>query len=156
MFGVVTVAVVAFVMMILILSVGGAVTALAADRAAGAKVGTAHSGIGRIITDGRGRTLYLFEKDKRGRSACSGSCAVEWPPLVTHGKPVALAGVRKSLLGVIRRSNGSMQVSYAGHPVYRFIGDSRRGQTSGEGLDDFGGGWDALSPAGKKIEGGDS
>lgn len=130
--------------------------AVAATAAAGsgarASVGTARTGIGKVAADAHGRTLYLFEKDRRGRSACSGLCTSYWPPLLTHGKPVALHGVKRSLLGTIRRSDGSRQVTLAGHPLYRFSGDSRRGQTTGEGLTDFGAGWDAVSPSGKKIE----
>jgi len=129
------------------LSLAGLSAAIAAGNSASrlATVSTARTG--------QGRTLYLFEKDKRGHSACSGTCATYWPPLVTHGKPIAANGARKALLGTIRRADGSMQVTYAGHPVYRFLLDSKHGQTKGEGLNDFGGGWDALTPAGKKIEG---
>jgi predicted lipoprotein with Yx(FWY)xxD motif len=108
--------------------------------------------LGRIIVNEQGRTLYLFEKDRRRHSACSGACAMYWPPLLTHGKPVAGNGARQALLGMIRRSDGTTQVTYAGHPLYRFRLDSKRGQTNGQGLNDFGGGWDALTPAGKKIE----
>lgn len=118
----------------------------------GATVSTARTGLGRVIVEGQGRTLYLFEKDRRGHSACSGTCAAYWPPLLTHGRPLASGGARQSLLGTIRRANGSSQVTYAGHPVYRYLLDTARGQTRGEGLDDFGAGWDALTPAGKKIE----
>jgi predicted lipoprotein with Yx(FWY)xxD motif len=117
-----------------------------------ATVSTARTGLGRIIVDGRGRTLYLFERDRRRHSACSGACAVYWPPLITRGKPIARGGARQSLLGTIKRANGSRQVTYAGHPVYRFVQDTKRGDTKGEGLTFFGGGWDALTPAGKKIE----
>ena len=140
-----------------VLSLAGLGAAFAAGDSAsqGATVATAKTGLGRIVVDGRGRTLYLFEKDKRGRSACSGACATYWPPLLTHGKPIAGGGARQSLLGVIRRADGTRQVTYAGHPLYRFALDTRRGQTKGEGLNDFGGGWDALAPSGKKIEGGD-
>jgi predicted lipoprotein with Yx(FWY)xxD motif len=77
-----------------------------------------------------------------------------WPPLITREKPVAGRGLKQSLLGTIRRANGSRQVTYAGHPLYRYVLDTRAGQTNGEGLQDFGGGWDVLSAAGKKIEGG--
>jgi predicted lipoprotein with Yx(FWY)xxD motif len=118
----------------------------------GATVATARTGLGRIIVNGSGRTLYLFEKDRRGHSACSGACAAFWPPLLTHGKPIAKGGARQSLLGTIRRTNGTRQVTYAGHPLYRFVEDTRRGQTKGEGSILFGAGWDALSPAGRKIE----
>jgi predicted lipoprotein with Yx(FWY)xxD motif len=124
----------------------------ASSNASGAKVGTARTGLGRVIVDSRGRTLYLFEKDKRHKSACAAACAAVWPPLVTKGKPAAIAGAKRSLLGMIRRADGRKQVTYAGHPVYRFVEDTRRGQTHGEGSQEFGGGWDALTPAGKKIE----
>jgi predicted lipoprotein with Yx(FWY)xxD motif len=112
----------------------------------------ASSSLGRVLVDGRGRSLYLFEKDRRGRSACSGACATYWPPLLTKGKPVAGAGARQSLLGVIRRPDGTTQVTYAGHPLYRFALDTKPGQTHGEGLHDFGAGWYVLGPAGSKID----
>ena len=139
------------------LSLAGLTTALAASDSTSrtATVSTARTGLGRVIVDGRGLTLYLFEKDKRGRSACSGACAAYWPPLLTRGKPMASNGAKQSLLGTIKRPNGSRQVTYAGHPLYRFVQDTRRGQTTGEGSQLFGAGWDALSPAGKKIEKGD-
>jgi predicted lipoprotein with Yx(FWY)xxD motif len=126
--------------------------ATAASSSAGAKVGTARTGLGRVATDVGGRTLYLFAKDKRGHSACSGLCATYWPPLLTHGKPVAMKGVKASLLGTTKRSDGTRQVTIGGRPVYRFSGDSRRGQTTGEGLKDFGAEWDAASPSGHRIE----
>ena len=115
-------------------------------------VAGAPSELGRILVDSRGRTLYLFEKDRKGQSACSGLCTTYWPPLLAHGKTTAGKGARRSLVGSIRRADGSRQVTYAGHPLYLFSGDSRRGQVNGEGLTDFGASWDALTPAGKKIE----
>ena len=134
---------------------GSAAKASAPMTVAGvAKIGVASSPLGRIVVDGKGRTLYLFEKDKNGHSACSGECATFWPPLITHGKPVARPGAKRSLLGTTRRANGSEQVTYGGHPLYRFSLDTKPGQTKGEGLQDFGGGWDVVSPAGKKIESG--
>jgi predicted lipoprotein with Yx(FWY)xxD motif len=129
-------------------------TALAGTNSQGARVSVASSSLGKIIVDSRGRTLYLFEKDTRGHSACSGTCAMYWPPLITRGKPIAGHGLKKSLLGTIRRANGARQVTYAGHPLYRYVLDTKAGETNGEGLQDFGAGWDALSAAGKKIEGG--
>ena len=132
---------------------GSAAKMSSSNRVSGAaKVGVGRSALGRIIVDGKGRTLYLFEKDKKRRSACYGPCATYWPPLLTRGKPVARAGAKQMLLGMTRRTNGSRQVTYAGHPLYRFVQDRKPGQTNGEGLQDFGGGWDVLSPAGKKIE----
>lgn len=136
------------------LSVAGLSMAMAANESAHnqTSVSSARTGLGRIVVDGRGRTLYLFEKDRRGHSRCSGTCAVYWPPLLTHGKPMAGGGAKQSLLGTIRRANGARQVTYAGHPLYRFVEDTKRGQTKGEGSQLFGAGWDALTPAGKKIE----
>jgi predicted lipoprotein with Yx(FWY)xxD motif len=138
------------------LSLAGLSTALGASDLASraAKVSTAKTNLGKVIVNGQGRTLYLFEKDKHGKSACSGACAMYWPPLITHGKPMAAGGAKQALLGTIKRSNGSRQVTYAGHPVYTFLLDTKRGQTKGEGSTFFGAGWDALSPAGKKIESG--
>jgi predicted lipoprotein with Yx(FWY)xxD motif len=128
-------------------------TGLAAGSSAakGTTVKAAKSHLGKIIVDGRGRTLYLFEKDKRGHSACSGACAAYWPPLLTTAKPVAGTGVKKSLLGTIRRSNGKKQVTYNGHALYRFVQDTRPGQVKGQDTHFFGGGWYVISPSGKKI-----
>jgi predicted lipoprotein with Yx(FWY)xxD motif len=117
-----------------------------------ATVTTARTGLGQIVADGRGRSLYLFEKDSKGRSACSGACTVYWPPLLTSGKASAIKGAKASLLGSIRRADGSRQVTYAGHPLYLFSGDTRRGQTNGEGLKDFGASWYVLTSVGKKID----
>jgi predicted lipoprotein with Yx(FWY)xxD motif len=115
------------------------------------KVGTASSKLGRILVDRHGRTLYLFAKDKNGKSACSGACAAYWPPLIASSKPRAVTGAKQSLLGRTRRADGRMQVTYRHHPLYRYAGDMGRGQTNGQSLDDFGGEWWVLSPAGNKI-----
>ena len=137
-----------------VLFVVGSVAAIAAasPATASATVATAQSGLGRIVVDGRGRSLYLFEKDRHGHSACAGVCAAYWPPLLTNGSSTAIKGAKPSLLGTIRRADGSRQVSYAGHPLYFFSGDAARGQTNGEGLHDFGAGWYVLAPSGKKID----
>ena len=122
------------------LSLAGLSSSLAASDSASraATVSTAKTNLGKIIANGRGRTLYLFERDKHGKSACSGACAKYWPPLITHGKPVAAGGAKQALLGTIKRSNGARQVTYAGHPLYTYLLDTRRGQTSGEGSTLFG------------------
>jgi predicted lipoprotein with Yx(FWY)xxD motif len=129
-----------------------AAVAAANPAARSATVTTARTGLGQIIVDSRGRSLYLFEKDTHARSACSGVCATYWPPLLTNGQPIATKGAKHSLLGSIRRADGSRQVTYAGHPLYFFSGDSKRGQTNGEGLKDFGAGWYVLTGSGKKID----
>jgi len=129
-----------------------ATTSPAAGAAGAAKVSVANSTLGHIVVDGTTRTLYLFEKDTTGHSACYGQCATYWPPLLSHGTPVAGSGATQSLLGTIRRTDGSNQVTYAGHPLYQYVNDTKPGQTTGEGLNLFGAGWDALTPAGAKIE----
>jgi predicted lipoprotein with Yx(FWY)xxD motif len=116
------------------------------------KVGTANSPLGRIVVDNKGRTLYLFENDNIRHSTCYGQCATYWAPLLSHGKPLARAGLRQSLLGTTQRANGSDQVTYAGHPLYRFLPDRTTGEAKGVGSHAFGAGWDVLSPAGNKIE----
>ena len=107
--------------------------------------------LGRILVDGSGRTLYLFRKDKGTKSECAGACAKGWPPLMTSGKPKAAGGVEAKLLGTTRRASGT-QVTYAGHPVYRFAGDKRAGQTNGEGSKAFGAAWYVLAPNGHAID----
>jgi len=131
----------------------GSAAMVSASSAPGAtKVGIASSRLGRIVVDSKGHTLYAFAKDRNGRSACSGTCATYWPPLLTSGKVRAGHGVRPSLLGTTRRGAGKLQVTYNRHPLYTFTLDKKAGQTNGEGLSDFGGVWEALSPAGKKVE----
>ena len=114
-----------------------------------------HKGsLGRMLVNANGRTLYLFEKDKNGKSACMGTCKSFWPPLLTKGKPRAAAGVKAAWLGTTKRSDGGVQVTYRGHPLYRFSLDTKAGQTKGEGLDDFGAHWYAVSPKGTKLTSG--
>jgi predicted lipoprotein with Yx(FWY)xxD motif len=129
-------------------------SALAANHVAGAgvKVGVANSGLGRVLIDGRGRTLYLFEKDTHGKSSCAGQCAAFWPPLIASGKPLATAGAKASLLGTTKRADGRLQVTYNHHPLYSFVKDTSKGQTNGEALDAFGAEWYAISSAGSKVE----
>jgi predicted lipoprotein with Yx(FWY)xxD motif len=115
-------------------------------------VGVAKSKLGRMLVDSRGRSLYLFEKDKNGKSSCNGACLAYWPPLIASGKPHAKPGVKAALLGRTKRADGRWQVTYKRHPLYTFVGDTKKGQTNGEGLTDFGGSWDVVSPSGAKIE----
>src|SRR5262245_43712874 len=92
------------------------------------------SSLGRILVDSRGKTLYLWAHDRGRKSTCYGDCAAYWPPLLTRGKPVARGGAHANLLGTSRRRDGRMQVTYAGHPLYYFVQDTKPGQTKGEGL----------------------
>ncbi|HEX6662086.1 MAG TPA: hypothetical protein VF025_00290 [Gaiellaceae bacterium] len=118
----------------------------------GALVSIHKTVLGKVLADGRGHTLYLFEKDKNGMSSCNGACVTYWPMVPGAAKPRAGDGVRASLLGRTKRADGRRQVTYAGHPLYTFVGDKKAGQTAGEGLTDFGAAWDAIAPNGKPIE----
>lgn len=109
------------------------------------------TGLGKILVDSGGRTLYLFRKDTGGKSKCSGTCAVNWPPLLASGRPVAGSGIKASELGTTRRSDGRTQVVYNHHPLYRFVGDTKPGNTIGQGLTAFGARWFVVSPAGNQI-----
>jgi predicted lipoprotein with Yx(FWY)xxD motif len=122
-----------------------------ANGTGGTTVSTAKSRLGRILVDGRGITLYDFVKDKHGTSSCYGACAAVWPPLITKGKPHAGHGVRPSLLGTTKRKDGKLEVTYNHHPLYYFVNDRKPGQTTGQGLNQFGGPWWVLSPAGREI-----
>jgi predicted lipoprotein with Yx(FWY)xxD motif len=121
-----------------------------------ATVKTASSKVGTILVDANGRTLYLFEKDQPNKSACAGACASAWPIDHTSAAPKAGGQVKASLLGTIKRSDGTTQVTYNKQPLYYYAGDTAAGQLNGQGLNAFGGGWDVLSPSGNKIEGGNS
>jgi predicted lipoprotein with Yx(FWY)xxD motif len=116
-----------------------------------ATVSLRKTNLGPILVNSTGRTLYLFAKDRNSKSACSGSCARFWPPLLARGKPTAGPGVKASLLGTTRRSNGSLQVSYNRHPLYTYALDKRAGQTKGEGSFAFGARWWAVSARGKAV-----
>ena len=131
-----------------------AASAFAAGGNAIVKVGP--SNLGRILVDAHGKTLYIWAHDKSSKSTCNGACAGYWPPLITKGRPQAIAGANGKLLGTSRRSDGRMQVTYAGHPLYYFVQDTKAGQTNGEGLTDFGGRWDPVSAAGKAVRRGAS
>jgi predicted lipoprotein with Yx(FWY)xxD motif len=118
----------------------------------GAQVKAAKTSLGRVLVDGHGKTLYLFAIDKRGKSVCSGQCAVFWPPLLSRTKAVAGTGVKASLLGTTMRAGGKLQVTYNGHPLYFFKSDAKAGQVKGEGVNGFGGLWWAVSPAGAAVK----
>ena len=111
------------------------------------------AGLGTILVDSNGRTLYLFQRDARGRSACAGACAAAWPPLRRRDVPLAGDGLRASLVGLIPRSDGGPQVTYNGHPLYLFRGDEVPGRTSGQGVNAFGGLWYALTGSGDAVTG---
>jgi predicted lipoprotein with Yx(FWY)xxD motif len=111
-----------------------------------------HSGhLGTYLTDGSGKTLYLFASDHGGTSTCSGACLSALPTLVAKGTPSASGAAKTSMIGTITRSDGSKQVTYGGHPLYYFSGDSASGDTHGEGVDGFGAKWWGVAPSGGAI-----
>src|SRR4051794_32511100 len=126
--------------------------ATAAPRAAAssATVTARTTKLGRVVVDAHGRTLYLFEKDKHGKSACDGACATAWPPLMTIGRPKAAGGAEAKLLGTTHRSNGT-QATYDGWPLYTFVQDTKAGQTTGQGSTGFGAAWWVLQTNGHPI-----
>jgi predicted lipoprotein with Yx(FWY)xxD motif len=117
-----------------------------------AKVMLRSTSLGSVLVDARGRTLYLFEADTKAKSACYGQCAAAWPPFLTNGAPSSGVVAKKGLLSTAKRKDGTLQVVYAGHPLYFFKADARAGQTKGEGIVHFGGSWYAVSAAGKPVE----
>ena len=104
------------------------------------------------LVDGQGRSLYLFKADKTRSSTCSGQCAQAWPPVVAKGEPRPVKGVRAGLLGTSTRGDGDDQVTYAGHPLYRYAGDQAAGDTNGQGLDQFGAEWYLVMASGEPLE----
>ena len=141
----------AFAASAVVASIAAALALAGGTQTGGTKVALANSPLGHILVDSKGITLYDFVKDKRTTSACYGACAALWPPLTTTGKPHAGTGVRASLLGTTKRTDGKLEVTYNGHPLYYFVTDRKPGQTTGQGVNQFGAPWWVLSPAGKEI-----
>jgi predicted lipoprotein with Yx(FWY)xxD motif len=111
------------------------------------------SGIpGKALVGSDGRTLYLFQADLHGTSACSGACAAAWPPDIVTGTPRAGSGVSQALLGTITRPDGTMQVTYDGHPLYYFTADAAAGTARGQGVKAFGAEWYVIGASGSKID----
>src|SRR5262249_8323138 len=113
---------------------------------------TAHpSRYGKILFDGRGRVLYLFARDRGGRSSCDGACAKAWPPFLTKQRPQAISGLNARLLGTTKRSDGTLQVTYAKHPLYYFKKDTKPRQITCQNVANFGGLWLVVAPNGKAV-----
>jgi predicted lipoprotein with Yx(FWY)xxD motif len=137
----------------LVLAALAAVLAVPASSSARAQSSVAAhvSKYGRILFDGRGFVLYSFARDPRGRSTCAGACAKKWPPYIVGGRPAAGVGARASLLGAIRRSDGSLQATYAGRPLYYYVNDKKPGQILCQGVSLFGGLWLVVRPDGHPV-----
>jgi len=138
---------VAFLAAALLIVVAGAVAGTATT---GTVVRVHKTSLGKVLATSKGFTLYLYTGDHHNKSTCSGFCSSLWPPLTTTGRPRAGKGVNQSLLGTTRRPNGKLQVTYNGHPLYRYSSDKKPGQTNGEGYGQL---WYAVSAAGNKVTG---
>jgi predicted lipoprotein with Yx(FWY)xxD motif len=133
---------------------GGAENASATSSEGGSGEGTIAAaeieGLGPVLVDAEGMTVYLYTPDKGTESTCYGECEAAWPPVVAAGKPTAGEGAMSTALGTTKRKDGTMQVTYEGHPVYTFSGDSASGEANGQELD---GTWFALDEAGEAVKG---
>lgn len=118
---------------------------------AGTVVTSASNSLGKILVASNGHTLYIFAKDTPPTSSCYGACATLWPPLLTKGKPVASGGVSASHLGTTKRTDGTLQVTYYGHPLYTYVSDSAAGDTTGQALNLNGGLWYVIGVDGTVI-----
>ncbi len=110
--------------------------------------------LGEFLVDGSGRTLYLFVQDKSADSTCYGDCAKYWPPLLTSGTPHAATGVNPALLGTTKRNDGTLEVTYGGHPLYYVVTDHNPGDVTGQAVNNFGAPWYAVGPDGNRITAG--
>jgi len=136
-------------------SSGGGNTAKVAPNTGGSTAGavvTTHSGPdGTYLTDGKGRTLYLWAADSSSSSACNGTCATSWPAYTTSGTPSASGKAKQSMLATSKRNDGSTQVTYNGHPLYYYSGDSAAGDMNGQGSNQYGAVWYIVAPNGSSI-----
>jgi predicted lipoprotein with Yx(FWY)xxD motif len=132
---------------------GGDTTSTEAAGAANGAVVSVGSvpGLGRVLVDAAGLTLYDFHKDKGATSSCYGACAGVWPPLTTEGEAQTSNGAMASKLGTTSRKDGSTQVTYAGHPLYTYVEDKKPGDSRGNDFSSFGAQWYALAPSGAEA-----
>jgi predicted lipoprotein with Yx(FWY)xxD motif len=128
-----------------------ATASTATASARGPKLKVISSDYGPILADGHGKALYLFTADKGKASNCSGDCATAWPPYIVKKVPTALSGAKPGLVGVTRRSDGKLQATYAGHPVYYYEGDRSPGEVNCQAAVEFGGYWYVVRSNGRAV-----
>ena len=124
---------------------------MAADERFRPSVVVESSSFGPVLFDGRGFVLYGFTRDRRGKSACSRTCAKAWPPFIVKSRPRGGAGVDAARLGTLRRADGSLQATYAGRPLYYYVGDRKPGQILCQNVTEFGGIWRVVRPSGRLV-----
>src|SRR4051812_33577505 len=120
--------------------------------ATGVQVSLRKVSFGKVLVGPNSHTVYLFLKDTGTTSTCTGKCAVAWMPLTSSGQAQAGSGLNQSLFGSTKRTDGTMQVTYGGHPLYYYDDDKKPGMTEGEGKKEFGAEWYAVGADGKKVE----
>ena len=138
---------------------GNATAAQAPPKAAsgqGTEVNVAPTGLGKVLVDSKGQTIYLFKKDTGPKSTCFGECDIDWPAVRANGAATAGDGANASMVATTKRSDGAPQVTYNGHPLYLYEGDQEPGDTNGQGVTAFGAAWYALTPSGNQASGGTS
>ena len=129
-----------------------AASPVASPAATGTKIAVAtNAKLGQLLVDDKGMTVYLFVADTGTASTCYTSCASIWPPVLTNGAPQAGTGADASLLGTTTRTDGKIEVTYAGHPLYYFVQDKAAGDATGQGVNGFGGLWWVLTPSGAAM-----
>jgi predicted lipoprotein with Yx(FWY)xxD motif len=132
---------------------GSAASPAGARSGAAITIATRHGTDGTYLTNRSGRAVYLWVADTSDSSTCSGACAAAWPPVTTKGAPQASGSAHAGDLGTTRRSGGTLQVTYDGHPLYYYAGDTGAGQTNGQGSNGFGAKWWLVAPSGSAITG---
>jgi predicted lipoprotein with Yx(FWY)xxD motif len=136
----------------LLVLAGGAASLGSASSHARPTLASGRSSYGTILFDGKGHALYAFTRDKRGgASRCYGDCAAAWPVYYARTALRAGKGVKLALIGKVRRSDGKLQVTYNGWPLYYYVGDRRAGQVSCQNVDEFGGTWLVVRPSGRLV-----
>jgi len=135
----------------LLLALAGTAIAHTAGAASAGPALTLHkTPFGKVIFNGSDRALYLFGRDKGGKSSCYGSCAKAWPPYIVKSKPSARSGVNSGLVGTTRRKDGKLQVTYGGHPLYFYSADPK-GKAKCQKVVNSGGIWLVVNAAGKAV-----
>jgi predicted lipoprotein with Yx(FWY)xxD motif len=132
-------------------SPSAAASSPAAAGSGGTVITTAKSSAGTVLVSGTGKAIYLWAKDTGDMSNCTGACAGAWPPVTTTATATAAGGANASDIGTITRSDGTKQVTYDGHPLYYFAGDSGPGTATGQGSDSFGAKWWLVAPTGSDV-----
>jgi len=135
----------------LVVALGFTASAMSSAAQSRSTVTVGSSSYGRILFDGQGFTLYAFTKDAGRRSSCSGACAKAWPPYIVRRRASAAVGVKSRLLGTIKRSDGKLQVTYAGRPLYYYVGDTKSLQVLCQDVSEFGGLWLVVRPDGTLV-----